>query len=103
MLTDANRWKLDAVCRGDDVDPEVFFPYDSRNRRVRDERIRRARALCRRCPVRARCLDEADITDDHFAIMGGLTAQERGRRHRSGGRAAVHLASALVGNGGDPT
>lgn len=96
MLDEHNRWRLDAACLGADL--ELFYPYDSRDRKVREHRLARARRFCAACPVRARCLDEADRVDDRFAIMGGLTYQERRAHRRQGGRPAEHLASALVGN-----
>lgn len=45
-------WLDRAACR--DVDPEIFFPTGSG---VLGEReVIRAKAVCRRCPVRPECL-----------------------------------------------
>lgn len=62
-------WRDKAKCRG--ADPELFAPLPS----SKDER--RAKAVCRTCPVRTNCLDEALAEGDETTVRGGYTAAER--------------------------
>jgi WhiB family redox-sensing transcriptional regulator len=70
-------WVQRALCR--QVDPELFFP-DSKGGSTRE-----ARNICRRCEVRAECLElalryEHDLDRSHrFGVWGGLTAAHRNR------------------------
>ena len=50
-------WQLGASCRGMDVG-HFYHPPDERNA-AREQRIADAKAICRRCPVIAACLDHA--------------------------------------------
>ncbi|WP_433786955.1 WhiB family transcriptional regulator [Actinomycetospora sp. CA-101289] len=68
-------WRAKAACRS--VDPELFFPEPS-NEPVIKVQIAAAKAVCRRCPVRERCLADALERLPH-GIAGGLTEQERRR------------------------
>lgn len=85
------RWQVHAACRG--VDPELFFPETPtepsgdpssepgggpEGEPVVAAQVVAAKAVCRRCPVRARCLAEALERLPH-GIAGGLTAGERRR------------------------
>ncbi|HWM03863.1 MAG TPA: WhiB family transcriptional regulator [Actinophytocola sp.] len=66
-------WRHEAACR--DEDPELFFPVSDIGPGARQ--VTRAKAVCARCPVRARCLDHAlDNGLDH-GIFGGTTERER--------------------------
>ena len=76
-MADSN-WRDRAACRG--VDPELFFPESSDEPLVRGQ-VAAAKAVCRVCPVRDRCLADALLRLPH-GIAGGLTGQER-RRVRS--------------------
>lgn len=58
-----------------ETDPEAFFPE-------RDQSCAEAQAVCRRCPVRARCLDYALDTGQPYGVWGGLTELERRRLKR---------------------
>ena len=91
-MTDTN-WQAQAACRG--VDPELFFPEaaDQALDEALDEaaasessvrrQVEAAKAVCRGCPVRERCLVEALERLPH-GIAGGMTEQERRevRAHR---------------------
>ena len=44
------------------------------------ERIAAAKAVCASCGVRSECLEWAIEAKDAWAILGGLTPQERGVR-----------------------
>ena len=85
------RWQVHAACRG--VDPELFFPETPTGSRDPSSEVAEplvaaqvaaAKAVCRRCPVRVRCLAEALERLPH-GIAGGLTAGERRRVRASRG------------------
>lgn len=64
-------WTDTAACT--DTDPEVFFPVNENTATTRE-----AREICRGCPVREECLDEAmRIPKDAHGIWAGLTRDER--------------------------
>ena len=64
-------WRLDAACRG--MDTDMFFP-------ARGESLTPIRAVCARCPVRDRCLDE-HLHETH-GFWGGMSAKEREAERR---------------------
>lgn len=67
-------WIEQANCRG--VDPELFFP-------ARGESVKKARAVCKGCVVRGKCLDYALVHGEKYGIWGGTTEKERRRLRRS--------------------
>lgn len=77
-------WRDRAACR--DKDPDLFYPETP-------GQLVAARAACRGCPVRVRCLDDAISNGDDFAVRGGLTAAER-RPISTGDKLADVLARA---------
>ncbi|MEQ7007679.1 WhiB family transcriptional regulator [Actinopolymorpha sp. B17G11] len=72
-LFDSAAWTVDAVCG--QTDPEAFFPEKGNS-------VREAKALCRRCVVRAECLETALANNERFGIWGGLSEVERRRFRR---------------------
>lgn len=68
-------WQLRAACR--DVDSRLFFGSANENWQVRNAREARAKALCRRCPVRQPCRDHAFAVAEPYGIWGGLNVHER--------------------------
>jgi len=58
------------ACR--DVDPEIFYPLPGRS-----DIADMARAVCNRCPVKARCLAWAYESKQPYGILGGQTYKER--------------------------
>lgn len=71
---DVTGWHHEAACRAADVDPAWFWPSRGQSN---DE----ARAVCARCPVRQRCLDDA-LSRGEWAdhgIWGGTSERERRR------------------------
>lgn len=58
-------------------DPESFFPHLSENVPENRRDIERAKAVCRKCPIIADCLEFALDTDDRWAIMGGTSPSDR--------------------------
>jgi WhiB family redox-sensing transcriptional regulator len=63
-------WPNRAACR--DSDPDLFFPLDSD---IASEI--EAKRVCRGCPVRSECLDDAVENGMQHGIWGGLNAKER--------------------------
>ncbi len=68
-------WKLDASCRGADVNLFFSLPTDA-------AAIAQAKAICRDCPCQAPCLEEALATSQQ-GLWGGTTDQERLRLSRA--------------------
>ncbi len=79
------RWWDSAACA--DEDPDLFFPVGESGPAA--EQYARAKAVCRRCPVRVECLDWALRTGTPSGVWGGLGEAERKRirRHRAEGAA----------------
>jgi WhiB family redox-sensing transcriptional regulator len=73
-------WQLDAACR--DADPAVFFYLDNERGEPRADRVRAAKKICLRCPVRARCLNYALDARETHGIWGGYTGDERRKLRR---------------------
>lgn len=65
-------WEL-AACQAEE--PDLFFPISAKGRSEAD--VARARAVCRHCQVRAKCLDYALDTQQRHGIWGGFTETER--------------------------
>ena len=61
-------WHVDALCA--ETDPEVFFPEKGQSTKP-------AKGVCRRCTVRAECLDYALGTRQRFGVWAGLSERER--------------------------
>ncbi|WP_262703843.1 MULTISPECIES: WhiB family transcriptional regulator [Streptomyces] len=59
-----------AACAG--VDPETFFV-----READTAAVELAKGICRGCPVLRECLMQGLRSNDHFAILGGTTPEER--------------------------
>lgn len=53
-----------------EVDGDLWFPG-------RGGSVREPKAICRKCPVRAECLEYALENDERFGIYGGLSPRER--------------------------
>jgi WhiB family transcriptional regulator, redox-sensing transcriptional regulator len=61
-------WQDRALCA--QADPEAWFPD-------RGGSTREPKAVCRRCPVRAQCLDYALENGERYGVWGGLSEQQR--------------------------
>ncbi|MDH2430838.1 WhiB family transcriptional regulator [Sphaerisporangium sp. TRM90804] len=72
-VTPARSWPRRAACRGED--PELFFPISAKG--PGHAQHERAKAVCRRCPVRKPCLDFALRTREEHGIWGGTDPEER--------------------------
>ncbi|HEX9991619.1 MAG TPA: WhiB family transcriptional regulator [Acidimicrobiales bacterium] len=76
-------WWDDAACAGEDTD--LFFPT-----RGDTSALRAAKAICARCPVRERCLEDALAAPlDRCGVFGGTTSKERARIRRERTRKAA--------------
>ncbi|MGW0118578.1 WhiB family transcriptional regulator [Streptomyces sp. NPDC003327] len=78
-------WRAAAACR--EVDPELFFPVGVGSPAL--AQAEEAKKVCRRCPVRERCLGWA-MAESHppMGVWGGLTEAERSALRRRRRRAA---------------
>jgi WhiB family redox-sensing transcriptional regulator len=62
-------WRQSALCA--QTDPERFFPEKGGS-------TREAKDTCRRCPVKAECLEDSKLGDwGRFGIWAGLSERER--------------------------
>lgn len=67
-------WQIDAACNG--TDTEAFFPN-------KGESTSDAKRICRRCPVRAECLEYALDMAERFGVWGNCSERERRRLLKS--------------------
>ncbi len=69
-------WQLKAACRGPQA--SVFFPPSHFERKdEKDDRERRAKAICSTCSVRKPCLEYALRIREPHGIWGGKSESER--------------------------
>jgi WhiB family redox-sensing transcriptional regulator len=69
-------WQRQAACRG--PESTLFYPPAvAETRPVREDRERRAKAICRGCPVLDPCREFALDTREPHGIWGGLNEHER--------------------------
>lgn len=54
-------------------DPETMFPDE----RGGGDAVARARAVCKRCPLKKDCLEHALRVPEEFGMWGGTTARQR--------------------------
>lgn len=70
-------WRHQAECRNIE-DPSIFFPIDTMwSQPGNRKNIAAAKAVCRRCPVSAECLEWAIESGESWAIAGGMLPAER--------------------------
>ncbi|GAA2092432.1 WhiB family transcriptional regulator [Actinomadura alba] len=70
-------WRKRALCHGDD--PELYFPIGNTGPAVLQ--AEQAKAVCRRCPVRAACLEFA-LQMKAEGIYGGTDEEDRRKLRR---------------------
>ena len=77
-------WMAHAKCAGLDTATRnrLFFPPQGSNA----NNVRRAKDICRSCPIEAQCLEYALVNEERFGIWGGKSEKERRvlRAKRSG-------------------
>ncbi|WP_329064254.1 WhiB family transcriptional regulator [Amycolatopsis sp. NBC_01480] len=64
-------WQLEAACR--DIDRMTFFHPEQERGSGKDDRDRRAKAICSRCPVLQACRRHALLVQEPYGVWGGLT------------------------------
>lgn len=67
-------WRFRSLCKDDS---EPFEPPDGERAAARAIREASAKAICRDCPVRLECLDDAMGANDTVTVRGGLDPLER--------------------------
>lgn len=72
-------WWAYAACVG--MDPELWQP-GSGSPEIEERRLKLAKSVCRRCPVREECLVFAVRTGQKAGVWGGMTMQERAHSER---------------------
>jgi WhiB family redox-sensing transcriptional regulator len=80
-------WRHDAACQG--MDGEIFFPIGETGSALLQ--VEEAKAVCRRCPVVAQCLQWALETGQDAGVWGAKSEDERRaiKRRASRNRARV--------------
>ena len=71
-------WQAGAACSSSTA--ELFFPSDNYRAGRQKERVRRAKRICRDCPVVSECLEYAlsnNLNETDDGIWGGMTPSER--------------------------
>lgn len=88
-------WRDDAACL--QANRDLFFPVGSGG--AVSVQVRQAKAVCRQCPVQARCLEWALATDVAYGVWGGLDESERRQITRKAARRIKEMrrAAAPVG------
>ncbi len=92
-------WQQDAACRGEHA--VAFFPPPHFERKdLRLARERRAKAICRTCPVSSECLDAAMSAREPHGVWGGLNEVERRQLadQRSGQRSGQIVETDVSGS-----
>jgi len=67
-LEKSETWAARALCA--ETDPDAFFPEQGGSTRP-------AKKVCRKCPVRTACLEDALAQMDMYGVRGGLSVKER--------------------------
>jgi WhiB family redox-sensing transcriptional regulator len=69
----APHWSAHGACRGED--PELFFPVGTTGPALLQ--VKKAKDVCRRCPVLAQCKEWTLETKPSAGVSGGLSEQDR--------------------------
>lgn len=67
-------WQNDAACRGEITD--LFF-MDIDEISINHIKMREARAICKKCPVKKKCLDFATVNNIDYGVWGGTSPLQR--------------------------
>ncbi|GAA1475101.1 WhiB family transcriptional regulator [Corynebacterium felinum] len=68
-------WQLHSACRYEDAD--IFYAPDYVRGKPKVLQERRAKSICRGCPVRQDCLEHALTYHEPYGVWGGLNESER--------------------------
>jgi WhiB family redox-sensing transcriptional regulator len=80
-------WRHRAACKSED--PELFFPVGDTGPALLQ--IAEAKAVCRRCPVQAQCLNWALTSGQDAGVWGGLSETERRAVRQRDARTGAHV------------
>jgi WhiB family redox-sensing transcriptional regulator len=72
---DYYEWQLDAACRG--MDSATFFHPAAERNAAREQRVAKAKTVCRACPAINECLAHALRVQEPYGIWGGQSEDER--------------------------
>lgn len=67
-------WHAQALCNG--MSPDIWFPSAATTATRRDATAE-ARSICRQCPVRRQCADDAKARRATWGVWGGLDFEIR--------------------------
>ncbi|MBW0116377.1 WhiB family transcriptional regulator [Pseudonocardia abyssalis] len=73
-------WQMRGSCRG--MNSDLFFHPDRERGPARAGRERRAKQVCRGCPVLDTCREHALAVQEPYGVWGGLTVAERDEQIR---------------------
>lgn len=76
------RWQDNAACRGEAT--AIFYPTKSDDL----SSYKLAERICRHCPVKATCLEEALAAGERWGLWGGRTPKQRAMINRARNREA---------------
>lgn len=84
MGHDFPEWHKEARCVG--MAQELFFGNETDETSSKRHRpmltmseVKRAKAICDRCPVRKQCLEFALVNHEEFGVWGGTTQRDRAK------------------------
>lgn len=83
-IVESWEWQRHAACRS--VDTSLFYYLDNERGDPRDWRLRHAKRVCRKCPVKEACLRHALEANETHGVWGGLSEEERRQLRRSSGQ-----------------
>lgn len=72
---DVWEWQQRGSCRG--MDSAYFFHPDGERNPARAQRIAKAKAVCRTCPVLEMCRQHALTVQEPYGVWGGMSESER--------------------------
>jgi WhiB family redox-sensing transcriptional regulator len=73
---DVAQWRTLAACGSDAT---LFYKSDLDSEEQTQHRVTKAKAVCKRCPVRPQCAAYALAVAEPYGIWGGFTESERAR------------------------
>lgn len=74
-VADVWEWQSEGNCVG--ADPELFFLEPNMRSVAKANKEKQAKAICKGCPVIAKCLNHALSVPEMYGVWGGLSADER--------------------------
>lgn len=74
-VADVWEWQQQGNCQG--VDPELFFLEFNLRDGAKRKKEQEAKAVCKGCPVIAKCLNHALTVPEEYGVWGGMSADER--------------------------